>query len=126
MMALCAILDRMDYKSCPALVADTFEGTRLMARGKASGIQLTTNDARIVLGMVARDDREHDIAAWFGVNQGRVAEAKAGEYGTTSVAPASELPPKGPPGPKGRRLHATAKKAAILNPGSEPIFPHVV
>jgi hypothetical protein len=85
-----------------------------MPRGKASGIQLTTSDARIVLGMVARDDREHDIAAWFGVNQGRVAEAKAGEYRTSEAAPASELPPKGPPGPKGRRLHATVKKVITL------------
>jgi hypothetical protein len=85
-----------------------------MPRGKASGIQLTTSDARIVLGMVARDDREHDIAAWFGVNQGRIAEAKAGEYGTSSAAPASELPPKGPPGPKGRRLHNTAKKVVAI------------
>jgi hypothetical protein len=87
-----------------------------MSRGKSSGISLTNNDARVVLGMVARDDREHDIAAWFGVNQGRVAEVKAGEIGNGSVAPASELPPKGPPGPKGRRLWlATAKVITLLN-----------
>ena len=46
-----------------------------MSRGKASGITLTNKDASIALGMVARGDREHDIAAWFGVNQGRIAEA---------------------------------------------------
>jgi hypothetical protein len=42
-----------------------------MSRGKASGLSLTNKDASIVLGMIARDDRDHDIAAWFGVNQGR-------------------------------------------------------
>lgn len=75
-----------------------------MSRGKASGYTLDKHDARIVLGMQARGDRDHDIAAWFGVNQGRVAEAKDGKYGTLEAAPKEELPPKGPPGIKGRRL----------------------
>jgi len=82
-----------------------------MTRGKASGISLATKDASVVLGMVARGDREHDIAAWFGVNQGRIKEAKDGKYGTTIAAPPEALPPKGPPGLKGRRLKATAQKA---------------
>lgn len=68
-----------------------------MPRGEASGISLSNKDASIVLGMVGRDDREHDIAAWFGVNQGRVAEVKAGSHGSMAMAPAHELPPKGPP-----------------------------
>jgi hypothetical protein len=54
--------------------------------------------------MQARGDRDHDIAAWFGVNQGRVAEAKDGKFGALAAAPNNELPPKGPPGVKGRRL----------------------
>jgi hypothetical protein len=29
--------------------------------------------------MLARGDRHHDIAAWFGVNQARIAEVKGGE-----------------------------------------------
>lgn len=57
--------------------------------------------------MVGRDDREHDIAAWFGVNQGRIAEVKAGSHGSQPTAPANQLPPKGPPGPKGSRLRVT-------------------
>ena len=56
--------------------------------------------------MEARGDREHDIAGWFGVNQGRVAEVKGGKFGTPAAAPANQLPPKGPPGIKGRRLRA--------------------
>jgi len=81
-----------------------------MAKGKASGIILTNSSASVVLGMVARGDREHDIAAWFGVNQGRIAEVKAGEFGNLTAAPPSALPPKGPPGLKGRRLREAATK----------------
>lgn len=39
-----------------------------MGKANASGHSLTNKDASIILGMVARGDREHDIAAWFGVN----------------------------------------------------------
>jgi len=58
-----------------------------MARGKASGISLSKGDARIVLGKEDRGDRNHDIAAWFGVNQGRVAEVKSGDFGNLVMAP---------------------------------------
>ena len=81
-----------------------------MSRGKSSGITLWKDDARIVLGMVARGDRDHDIAAWFGVNQGRIAEVKAGEFGDLTAAPANQLPPSGPPGLKGRRIRGALTK----------------
>jgi hypothetical protein len=81
-------------------------GENGMTRGKASGITLWKDDARVVLGMVARGDRDHDIAAWFGVNQGRIAEVKAGEFGELIAASTDQLPPSGPPGIKGRRLRA--------------------
>jgi hypothetical protein len=69
-----------------------------------SGLKLTTKDYPVVLGMSARGDRDHDIAAWFGVNQGRVAEVKD-KYGpSTPPAAQNTLPPKGPPGVKGRKL----------------------
>jgi hypothetical protein len=83
-----------------------------MSRGKPSGISLSRNDAKIVLGMEARGDRNHDIAAWFGVNQGRIAECKDGSFGNLEAAPPHELPPSGPPGLKGRRLRTSA--GAIL------------
>jgi hypothetical protein len=85
-----------------------------MSRGKSSGITLWKNDARIVLGMVARGDRDHDIAAWFGVNQGRIAEVKAGEFGDLTAAPIDQLPPSGPPGVKGRRLRYAAGQVREL------------
>ena len=79
--------------------------------GKARGITLWTHDAKVILGMVARGDREHDIAAWFGVNSGRIPEVKAGDYGTLEAAPANQLPPSGAPGLKGRALYAAVNKA---------------
>lgn len=82
-----------------------------MAPASASGYSLTTSDVSLVLGMAARGDRNHDIAAWFGVNQGRIAEAKQGRFGMPPIAPAHQLPPSGPPGIKGRRLRGSAEQA---------------
>jgi hypothetical protein len=54
------------------------------------------------MGMLARGDRDHDIAAWFGVNQGRIAEVKDGsKFGIVAAAKSDQLPPKGAPGVKG-------------------------
>lgn len=89
-----------------------------MSRGKASGYKLKSGDIPIIIGMVNRGDRDHDIAAWFGVNQGRIAEAKEGKHGTPSSVPSGQLPPKGPPGIKGRRLRIAVDKAlSILSKG---------
>ncbi|NNE86916.1 MAG: hypothetical protein HKN27_02475 [Silicimonas sp.] len=72
---------------------------------------LTNADAKIVLGMVARGDSRHHIAAWFGENQARIAEVEQGSHGQQTPAPPEDLPPKGPPGLKGRRMRAFAAKA---------------
>jgi hypothetical protein len=46
--------------------------------------------------MLNRGDRQHDIAAWFGVNGGRIAAIATGEK-FYDVKPATEsLPPPGP------------------------------
>ena len=71
---------------------------------RKSGYRLEPDDIPIVRGMIARNDRRHDIAAWFGVNQGRIKGAEDGDYGDVDPAPAAELPPSGPPGIKGRHL----------------------
>jgi hypothetical protein len=77
----------------------------MATRARASGHTLRAADAPIIFGMVAREDRDHDIAAWFGVNQGRIAEVKDGtKFGVVPAAPAGQLPPSGPPGIKGRIL----------------------
>jgi hypothetical protein len=89
-------------------------------RACASGISLTESDAAIAKGMLFRGDRQHDIAAWFGVNAGRIAEI-ATDFRFARVEPAAidELPPSGPY-PAGRVAIAaitalSAAKAALSN-----------
>ena len=66
--------------------------TQLMAQ---QGI--SEDDAQIVKGMLLRGDKSHDIASWFGVNAGRVAEIKYGrKHPAASAAPEHILPPPGP------------------------------
>jgi hypothetical protein len=66
-------------------------------KAEPSGRRLDDEDASIVKGMLARGDRQHDIAAWFGVNGGRIAEVATGAK-FPNIAPAApqDLPPKGP------------------------------
>jgi hypothetical protein len=88
-----------------------------MAANK-SGLHLAAAEIPLVLGMVARGDRRHDSAAWFGVNQGRIAEAQNGKFGTPPIAPPHALPPTGPPGIKGRRIrHALDGAIALAKKG---------
>jgi hypothetical protein len=58
--------------------------------------------------MIARGDRKHDIAAWFGLNQGRITEVEDGVHGSAMPAPNHLLPPAGSPGPKARKLRRAA------------------
>src|SRR5262245_47318328 len=97
------------------MVAVVSEGTTLPKNkpggGKAasSGISLTTHDAAIVEAMIARGDRDHDIASWFGVNGGRIIGVKNGEYGPLPGILTNEVPPAGSPGPKARRLRSAVE-----------------
>ena len=79
---------------------------------KASGYTLTAKDAPTVLGMEARGDREHDIASRFGVNQGRVAEVKAGKFGTPSGYPGSSIAAEGSSGYQGTKT-ANCRRASL-------------
>ena len=58
----------------------------------------TFRETQIVKGMLARGDKQHDIASYFGVNGGRVAEVATGkcDYPTAPAAPSCDLPPAGP------------------------------
>lgn len=82
-----------------------------MARGDASGITVTPDAVPIIVGMIARGDRVQDIAAWFGLNQARITETEAGKFGPPQTVPGLKLPPKGPPGPKGRELREAVDAA---------------
>jgi hypothetical protein len=76
-------------------------------RAAPSIISLTSEDAAIVKGMLARGDRQHDIAAWFGVNGGRIGEIATGtNFGRVEVAPSQLLPPPGP--------YLSGRDAAVL------------
>lgn len=67
------------------------------SRAGSSGLTLTAQDAALIRGMIERGDRHHDIAAFFGVNQGRIAEIKGGSrYPEVPNADLEELPPPGP------------------------------
>ena len=90
-----------------------------MVKGSPSGHTLTQANVPTILGMDARGDRDHDIAAWFGVNQGRIAEAKDGKYGHAQAAHESQLPPKGPPGIKGRNLRHVVHLALKAMEGND-------
>ena len=69
-----------------------------MRRAAASGTALSHRDTRFVKGMLARGDRQHDIAAYFGVNGGRIAEVRTGDctYPNAEPMPEADLPPPGP------------------------------
>lgn len=98
-------------------------------RAEPSGIILKPADAAIVKGMLVRGDRQHDIAAWFGVNGGRIAEIATGaRYRWVPPAGEDELPPRGPY-PGGRvALEAmaalAAAKAALASAEAMICYPH--
>ena len=65
-------------------------------RAAASGRSLSAEDVSIVKGMLARGDRQHDIAAHFGVNGGRIAEIATGQkFSDVPVADPAKLPEPG-------------------------------
>jgi hypothetical protein len=60
-------------------------------------VRLDYREIAIVKGMLVRGDRQHDVAAYFGVNGGRIAEIKTGARGEgISAADPASLPPPGP------------------------------
>ena len=85
-----------------------------MPRGNSSGLKVTAKELPTIIGMINRGDRHHDIAAWFGLNQGRIKDAQDGKYGAPQATAGAPLPPKGPPGLKGRRLREAVTAALAL------------
>lgn len=57
---------------------------------------LTAQQAAIAKGMLARGDKQHDIAAYFGENSGRIAEISTGRlFNDVMAASIGGLPPAG-------------------------------
>jgi hypothetical protein len=46
---------------------------------KEKEMTLRNGDIALIKGMLKRGDRQSDIAAWFGVNGGRIAEINTGQ-----------------------------------------------
>jgi hypothetical protein len=65
-------------------------------RAKPSGNTLTARDASLIKAMLARGDRQHDIAAWFGVNGGRISDVATGKLFSWAKPATSDLPLAGP------------------------------
>jgi hypothetical protein len=80
-------------------------------RAEASGLRLSAGDAAVAKGMLRRGDRQHDVAAWFGINPGRIAEIACGRtFAWVDAAGEDGLPP---PGPYSSGKHATAISVAL-------------
>jgi hypothetical protein len=69
--------------------------------------------------MLARGDKQHDVAAYFGVNGGRVGEVSTGncDYPTAPAFPVDKLPPAGPY----IGMRALSEIAAIIDESIEMI-----
>lgn len=63
---------------------------------KAATHSLTESEAAVIKGMLERGDKQHDIAARFGVNGGRIAEIAKKTRFADVPASTSALPPPGP------------------------------
>jgi hypothetical protein len=60
-------------------------------------MSITIEDAAVAKAMLLRGDKQHDIAAHFGVNPGRIAEiAKGARYPEVKPAPQGALPQRKP------------------------------
>jgi hypothetical protein len=98
-----------------------------MAKAERSGITVTAADVPTIFGMINRGDRRHDVAAWFGLNQGRIKEVEDGVHGHPAPAPPNGLPPSGSPGPKALSLRrAIGKAIAALQQSKSPDAAHLL
>lgn len=91
-----------------------------MSRAEESGMILTEEDASVVKGMLLRGDRQHDIAAWFGVNGGRIAEISTGKKFFNVAAQDKKLPPVGPY-LSGRQSEKTRRELLLIRKKAEEL-----
>ena len=82
-------------------------------RAPASGNRLDDADAAIAKGMLNRGDRQHDIAAWFGVNGGRIGEISRGATFSHVKPQKKDLPPPGPY-TSGKNVHEAMARLSDL------------
>lgn len=58
--------------------------------------KLTEADAAVIKGMLARGDKQWDVAVWFGVNAARIAEINTRQTFRDVPASHGDLPERGP------------------------------
>lgn len=78
-------------------------------------MSFNNGEIAVVKGMIARGDRQSDIAAYFGVNGGRISEINTEKYGAdVKAALHDHLPPPGPYFASGRStIRATETLTAL-------------
>ena len=70
-----------------------------MSRLYGDSEELTSSDAMVVKGMIARGDKNETIAAYFGVNQRAISHVRSGsKFNDQHAASPEVLPPPGPYG----------------------------
>lgn len=77
------------------------EGSRTKMNNRGITSKIDERMASVIKGMVARGDRQMDVAVWAGVNQARVNEIVRGTRGGRRFAhvrpaPPDDLPERGP------------------------------
>lgn len=93
-----------------------------MAKAPRSGRVLNNADAAVIKSMINRSDRQHDIAAYFAVNGGRIGEISRGAT-FPGVQPANGPLPPAPPYlvvPANLRADADALRAALVQLNAPP------
>lgn len=72
-------------------------GRHKRPRAERVAPQLTAEKAALIKGMLARRDRQSDVSAYFGINQGRIYEIASGQrFKSVVPAPLADLPERGP------------------------------
>jgi hypothetical protein len=79
---------------------------------------LTTEQASVAKGLLARGEKQHDVAGYFGVNAGRIAEiAKGYKFADVKPAAKSDLPSSSLMVPWGFIMAEARKALAIARLG---------
>lgn len=88
------LAERFEKKVPLGNVGSARRSDRQSARG--TRYRLNRDDAAVIKGMLARGDSQHDIASYFGVNGGRIAEIAIREKFPRAPVSQGRLPPPGP------------------------------
>ena len=90
-------------------MSKTQQNLTVVTRDEQFPVRLEEQDVAIVKAMLNRGDKQHDIAAFFGVNGGRIAEIASGQkWEEVPAAHSTSLPAAGP-------LYVSHNLVSLLN-----------